>query len=233
MASEEDVWAIVPVKETTSAKQRLRDVLPQSTRRELALAMFHDVLETLTAVPELAGIAVVTIDAAASEIARRLGAQIWSDGAREGHTGAVVAAATRLRREGAAMLTLPGDVPLVQPADIAHLIGVHRARPGFTIVPARDELGSNAIICAPAKSFPLRFGPDSFFPHLAAARACGIEPNTVYLPRIALDIDEPGDLAEFMTIPSATRARAVLELSEFLTDLAANERSPHHHISHD
>ena len=70
-----------------------------------------------------------------------------------------------------------------------------RAAPAFTIVPARDDLGSNAVLCTPADAVPLRFGDNSFFPHLAAARAHGIEPNVVRLPRIALDIDTPDDLA--------------------------------------
>jgi len=154
---------------------------------------------------------VVTVDPAAADIAGRAGAHVWSAGARDGHTGAVMAAARRLAAQGSAMLTIPGDVPLVWPADIRCVLDMHRGEPGFTIVPARDQRGSNAIVCAPADLVPLRFGADSFFPHLAAARACGIDPTAVHLPRIALDIDEPADLAELMKIPSATRARRLLD----------------------
>ncbi len=211
MNVDSDIWAIVPVKETSSAKQRLAGVLSASCRRQLALAMLGDVLDALAAVPELAGIAVVTLDPAVAELARCAGAQVWSDGARDGHTGAVEAAARRLAVRGTTMLTIPGDVPLVTPADIRKLLSAHGPAPGFTIVPAGDERGSNAIVCSPADLVPLRFGTDSFFPHLAAARACGLEPTTVHLPRIALDIDEPNDLFAFMNIQSATRARALLE----------------------
>ena len=206
-----DIWAVMPVKDTACAKQRLAGFLPADVRQQLALAMFEDVLQAVTAVSELTGVAVVTIDPVAAGMALRLGARVWSDGARDGHTGAVTAAARRLAAEGAAMLTIPGDVPLVTATDIRHLLDIHRRKPGFTIVPARDERGSNAIVCSPADLVPLRFGADSFFPHLAAARACGVDPTAVHLPRIALDIDEPADLAEFMNIPSATRTRALLE----------------------
>lgn len=209
-----DIWAVVPVKDTACAKQRLAGFLPAHVRQQLALAMLEDVLQTIAAVPELTGMAVVTIDPAAADIALRLGARVWSDGARDGHTGAVTAAARRLAAEGSAMLTIPGDVPLVTAADIRQLLDIHSRKPGFTIVPARDERGSNAIACSPADIVPLRFGADSFFPHLAAARACGIEPTTVHLPRIALDIDEPADLAEFMKVPLTTRARDLLERLE-------------------
>jgi 2-phospho-L-lactate guanylyltransferase (CobY/MobA/RfbA family) len=33
----------------------------------------------------------------------------------------------------------------------------------------------------------------------------------MHLPRLALDIDTPDDLARFLTVPSRTRARAVLD----------------------
>jgi 2-phospho-L-lactate guanylyltransferase len=214
MNKSSDIWAVMPVKDTACAKQRLAGVLPAQVRRQLALAMFEDVLQAVAAVPELTGIAVVTIDPAAAGIALRLGARVWSDGARDGHTGAVTAAARRLAAEGSAMLTIPGDVPLVSPVDIGQLLDIHSRKPGFTIVPARDEHGSNAIVCSPADVVPLRFGADSFFPHLAAARTCGVDPTTVHLPRIALDIDEPADLAEFMRIPSTTRARGLLDRLE-------------------
>jgi 2-phospho-L-lactate guanylyltransferase len=109
------------------------------------------------------------------------------------------------------MLEVPGDIPLVEADDIRQLIAVHDNAPAFTIVPARDERGSNTVLCSPANAVPLRFGENSFFPHLAAARACGIEPKVVQLPRIALDIDTPEDLALFLAAPSRTRARALLD----------------------
>jgi 2-phospho-L-lactate/phosphoenolpyruvate guanylyltransferase len=209
-----EVYAVLPIKDTDDAKRRLAGVLSAPRRQELALAMFEDVLARLSRVRELAGIFVVTADAAAVAIAARHGARVVSDGAYEGHTGAVAAAARRL--ENKAMLTLPGDVPLVEEGDIRRIIdadrdALRRDAPAFIIVPARDERGSNAILCSPASAVPLTFGTDSFLPHLAAARRCGIEPKVLKLPRVALDIDTPGDLARFVEIPSQTRARALLE----------------------
>jgi 2-phospho-L-lactate/phosphoenolpyruvate guanylyltransferase len=206
-----DIWAVVPVKETAFAKQRLAGHLPPTVRQELALAMFEDVLEALAEVPELDGIAVVTLDPAAADIARRRGAQVWTDGARDGHTGAVTAAARRLAAAGSTLLTIPGDVPLVSPNDISTVIRAHPPAPAFTIVPAWDERGSNTIVCSPATAVPLRFGADSFFPHLAAARGAGLTPAVVRNVAIALDVDEPGDLEKFMEHRSATRAWALLD----------------------
>jgi 2-phospho-L-lactate guanylyltransferase len=213
MNARRNIYAVVPVKDTSNAKRRLAGMLGGGWRQQLALAMCEDVLATLAGVRELAGIIMVTIDSAAAAIAPRYGARVLSAGARDGHTGAVAAAARELAAEG--MLTLPGDIPLVEGDDIRQLIDVHRATTrdvrAFTIVPARDERGSNAIVCSPAAAVPLRFGADSFIPHLAAAKRCAIEPVVVHLPRIALDIDTPDDVALFLATPSSTRARALLE----------------------
>jgi 2-phospho-L-lactate guanylyltransferase len=71
-------------------------------------------------------------------------------------------------------------------------------------------LGSNAILMSPPQAVPLRFGEDSFFPHLAAARACGIEPCVLHLPGVAFDIDNPQDLHHFAQLGSNTRAGALI-----------------------
>ena len=83
----------------------------------------------------------------------------------------------------------------------------------MTIVPAHDKRGSNAVLCSPPTVMQLRFGDDSFLPHLAAARAVGIEPAIVNLPGIGLDIDQPQDLRAFMQAipPMATRTSGLFE----------------------
>jgi 2-phospho-L-lactate guanylyltransferase len=203
----------VPVKDTSTAKQRLATALSQPQRTALALAMLEDVLAALVEARGLAGIVIVTIDEAARRLAERFGAQISDHAAREGHTGAVMGAAHRLAASGHAMMTIPGDVPLVTSSEIEQVIDAYRRGSRFTIVPARDEQGSNTILAAPADVVPLRFGDNSFFPHLAAARACGIEPTILPLPGIGLDIDTPEDLAAFLAQPSRTQARALLDMA--------------------
>ena len=206
-----DLWAVVPVKERGLAKERLAPVLPPQMRQAFALAMLEDVLSALTATPGIPGILVVTVDPEASHLAARYGARLVETGARNGHTGAVAAAARLLAAEGrAGMLTVPGDIPLVTPAELAQLLAAHPPSPSFTIAPSHDKRGSNAIACSPPDAVPLRFGENSFYPHLRAAEAHGIKPNVLHLPGIALDIDNPEDVVSFMRIDAPTRARAVL-----------------------
>jgi 2-phospho-L-lactate guanylyltransferase len=203
----EDIWAVVPVKDTTAAKQRLSSAVPAPLRQALALAMLEDVLGALAKASGLAGCLLVTIDPAARQLAARYGATCVTEGARDGHTGAVTAAARRLAADGhGGMLTVPGDIPLATTEEINALLTVHRPAPSFTIAPSHDELGSNAILMSPPDAVPLRFGDNSFFPHLEAARSRGIAPTVLHLPGIALDIDNPADLAHFADIGSRTRA---------------------------
>src|SRR5215475_9672282 len=100
MNARRKICAVVPVKETSNAKQRLATALSSAQRQQLALAMLEDVLAALAKVRELADILVVTVDPAASAIAAGYGARVSSDGARDGHTGAVMAAARLLAAEG-------------------------------------------------------------------------------------------------------------------------------------
>ena len=214
MSVSPDIWAVVPIKELDGAKQRLAPLLSPAQRRALIEVMMGEVLEAVAGAKRLAGILVVTLDPQATAIGRRLGARIVTDGAREGHTGSVTAGLRLLAREGhGGMMTVPADIPAATAAEFDAVLAAHQPGPSFTISPAHDDLGSNAVICSPPDSVPLRFGDNSYFPHLDAARRCGIEPTILRQPGIAMDIDHPVDLAAFLRLPQSagTRTRAFLE----------------------
>jgi len=216
-------WAILPVKEMAGAKQRLAPLLSPEERIALMQVMLRDVLAALSATQGLAGIALVTLDPWAQALAREYGARIMTEGAREGHNGAVTAAASVLQAQGvAAILPLPGDIPAVKTPEVEMLIAAASTSPAFIIAPAHDEQGSNAILMSPPDAVKLRFGEDSYFPHLAAARAARIAPQILRLPGIAMDIDHPTDVARFARIPEAkgTQTLAWLRQNGILSRLA-------------
>lgn len=203
-------WAILPVKEMTGAKQRLAPLLTLDERVALMRVMVEDVLAALLAARGLAGIAVVTLDPWASAFADRQGARVITEGARDGHTGSVTAAAAFLAAENVpAVMTMPGDVPGVTSGEVEAIIAAAGESPAFIIAPAHDEQGSNAILMSPPQAVPLRFGEDSYFPHLAAAQAQGITPQILHLPGIAMDIDHPADIARFAAQPEAQATRSL------------------------
>jgi 2-phospho-L-lactate guanylyltransferase len=208
-----DIWAVIPVKEFEGAKHRLSPLLAPEQRRVLAETMLTDVLEAVAGARRLAGILLITLEPRAKAMAERLGARVETEGARDGHTGSVTAGLRILKREGKdGFVTMPGDIPAVRAAEIDAVLAAHRPAPSFTISPAHDDLGSNAVICSPPDSVPLRFGENSYFPHLDAARAQGIEPTILRQPGIAMDIDHPVDLEMFLRLPQShgTRTRDLL-----------------------
>jgi 2-phospho-L-lactate guanylyltransferase len=91
-------------------------------------------------------------------------------------------------------------------------------------VPAHDDLGSNTIICSPPDAVPLRFGEDSFYPHLDAARRR--DPLIIRLPCIGMDIDHPIDLAAFLRLlpPVPTGTLAFLKQSGIAGRLLAADQ---------
>lgn len=211
-----DIWAIIPVKETAGAKQRLSVSVPEHLREELVLTMLEDVLAAVAKARGLAGFALVTLDPKATALARRYGARILTDGARSGHTGAVAATARLLASEGVGgIMQLPGDIPAVTSEELTQVAAMHRDAPAFTIVPSHDEFGSNTVVVSPPNAVPLTFGDDSFFPHVRTARDCGIDPQVIRLPGIGRDIDTGEDLAVFAAIRSPTRTQAFLDRSGF------------------
>ena len=205
------LWVVMPVKDLPDAKQRLGAVLDARERQELFRAMLEDVLSALAASTGLAGLLLVTRDPQARRLATRYGARVLVEDENRGHTAASSLGARTLAQEGVSgMVQLPADIPLVTPEDIAAVLQVHGEAPAVTLAPSRDQRGSNAVACSPPDLLPLRFGDDSFLPHLLRARALGIEPQIVKRPGLALDVDTPADLAAFLAAPSETRAYAYL-----------------------
>jgi 2-phospho-L-lactate/phosphoenolpyruvate guanylyltransferase len=216
------LWAVVPVKDLQHAKQRLAGVLDAGERRALFAAMLEDVLDALAASAGLAGILVVTRDRQAQDLAARYGARVLVEPANRGHTAASTLGAATLAEEGAVgMVQLPADIPLLSAADVDAVLQAHLQAPSVTLAPSRDRRGSNAVACSPPDLLPLRFGDDSFYPHLERARALGVEPSIVERSGLALDVDTPADLAAFIAARSPTRAYAYLTQSGIAGRLGA------------
>ncbi|MGD9768732.1 MAG: 2-phospho-L-lactate guanylyltransferase [Pseudolabrys sp.] len=217
MSATRNIWAVIPVKEVTGAKQRLNGGVPPHLHVPLVRTMLEDVVAAVSQARGLAGFIIATLDPVAQTLAQRHGGRIFTDDARSGHTGVVAAAARRLAAEGAdAILQLPGDIPLVTATEIDQVIALHQPGPSFTIVPSHDDKGSNTVVVSPPTAVPLKFGDDSFYPHLKSARDHGIMPQVVRLPGIARDIDHLEDLIAFARLGSATRTQAFLDRHDFI-----------------
>ncbi len=201
---------LVPVKALATAKQRLAAVLDQSARTELAQAMLHDVVAVLASWPRCPARALVTSDPFALELARQYDFEIIPDAANSGETDAIEIA-TRLCviRGSDSSLVIPADIPLVQARDLDQILAYAPAE-GSVLASAADGRGTNAAFRRPANLFPLRFGNDSFKPHLAAAEATGKPCIVLQLPSLATDVDNPEDLRRVLDHAGETRAQRLL-----------------------
>lgn len=113
------------------------------------------------------------------------------------------------------MLVIPGDIPLIRKEDVEAVLHAGEIADAV-FVPSRDQRGTNAALLRPSDAMPLRFGDDSFGPHLEAARRRKLRTTVLRLPRIELDIDTPDDLAVLATQPAPTRTHALLEEVEWV-----------------
>jgi 2-phospho-L-lactate guanylyltransferase len=204
---------LVPVKDTSTAKQRLASVLTQPQRTTLARTMLKDICAALSQVKPRPPIALVTNDAFAAGLARHYGFQIIEDRENRGESEAIAMATTEAERRGAEFtMVLPGDIPLLRACEVEYVLAAIPEQ-GSLLVPAADGRGSNAVARRPCALFPLRFGNDSFVPHHAAALATGkpcVVLDNADLPGIALDIDRPADLAQLLGFPMRTRTQKLL-----------------------
>jgi 2-phospho-L-lactate guanylyltransferase len=201
---------LVPVKNLSTAKQRLAAVLDQPARTELAQAMLHDVVAALAAWPRCPARALVTSDPFALELARQYEFEIIPDTANSGESAAIEMA-TRfcVVRGSDSTLVIPADIPLIQASDLDQILAYAPAE-GSVLAPAADGRGTNAAFRRPANLFPLRFGNDSFKPHLAAAQATGKPCIVLQLPSIAVDVDNPEDLRLILDHAGETRTQSLL-----------------------
>lgn len=201
---------LVPVKNLSGAKQRLAAVLDQPARTELAQAMLHDVVAAIAAWPRRPACALVTGDPFAFELAEQYDLEIIPDRMNPGESGAIeMATRLCLARGIDSTLVIPADIPLVQASELEQVLE-HSPAEGSVLVPAADGRGTNAAFRRPANLFPLRFGNDSFMPHLAAARATGKPCVVLQLTSIAVDVDNPEDLQKVLSYPGETRTQSLI-----------------------
>ena len=198
---------LVPIKDTATAKQRLARVLDQAARTELARAMLHDVLTTLHNWENRPAVGIVTGDSYATQLAAEYEFEVIPDRDNPGETGAIeMATRVCVERGVNETLVIPADIPLIQVRELEEIL---RQAPleGSVLGPAGDGRGTNAALRRPADLFPLKFGNDSFKPHHAAALATGKPCLVLKLPGIAVDVDNPADLLQLISLPGETRAQ--------------------------
>jgi len=213
------VWAVVPLKNPTDAKQRLSAVLRAAERAALMLAMAEDVIVALQGARGLDGILLVSRAREAQDLARRHGIDCWAEAAGSDLSESVQAAGGYLvaNRRAKGTMIVPGDVPLITPADVEAVLTDHDQ---LTLVPDADGDGTNCIVSTPPNLIRYRFDGHSFKPHVEAAYGIGITPRIVRSEHFGVDVDSPQDLRNVLARLGKTVTRTYIEGSDIASRLA-------------
>ena len=179
---------MIPVKDLPRAKARLASALDERGRRELATALFRDVLGAALDCPGLDSVVVVTRDPEALQISSDAGAEGMDDPGDLNESLDAVAQ-TLAQRGVDRLLVVHADLPLASTVDIET---VAHASAEVALVASGDG-GTNALAC-PAGAFGFQYGPGSAQQHREAAWDADLETELLDLPGRALDIDTPADL---------------------------------------
>lgn len=186
---------LLPIKDLRNAKKRLIGVLTPEERFGLAEAMLADTIRAVRGVHYADKIFVVTNYEPAMRIAEENGWEILREEHQISESNSVDAASRICEARGVkALLRVPLDLPLIQPADIDELFALNCEAPGLAIVPSRDGTGTNAILRMPPTLFPSHFGNGSLSKHLAEAKQAGARVIVRRNARLEMDADDEADL---------------------------------------
>jgi 2-phospho-L-lactate guanylyltransferase len=188
-------WVIVLIKDFGSAKQRLRPALGPKARRGLARRNARLAVRAAAAGDH---VLVVAGGEGVADLASVWGAEVLLEPREEGQNMAAQRGIERAMQAGAdAVLLLSSDLPLVTPEAVRDVLdSVARLRPPVAVaVPAIGRGGTNALYMRPPDAMRLHFGDDSLAKFRDDADAAGVEFVIHHSDAMALDLDEPSDLA--------------------------------------
>jgi 2-phospho-L-lactate guanylyltransferase len=189
------IWVVVLIKDFGSAKQRLRPALGPKERRALAKRNAQLAVEAAAAGDRTL---VVAGDDEVANLARTWGAEVLLEPSQEGQNTAAARGIARAAEGGAdAVLLLSSDLPLVTIGAVREVldVGSRTESPVVVAVRAVGRGGTNALYLRPPSAIKLHFGSDSLAKFRHEAENSGVEFVVHDSDAMALDLDEPGDLA--------------------------------------
>jgi 2-phospho-L-lactate guanylyltransferase len=188
-------WVIVLIKDFNSAKQRLQPALGPKARRELALRNAQLAVRAAAAGDR---VLVVAGSEEVAALAGGWGAEVLAEPRQEGQNVAAARGIAKAVEGGAgAVLLLSSDLPLVTIDAVRDVIesAAGLDAPVAVAVPAVGRGGTNALYLRPPHAITLHFGSDSLAKFRQEALSRGVEFVVHHSDAMALDLDEPGDLA--------------------------------------
>jgi FO synthase len=188
------VWAVVPIKRLSVAKQRLTALLKEN-REEFAYLLACRTLDVVRDSGLFDGIIVVSPDPRIAAAALARGALALDDRDAPLNEACSLGLAAVAERSARIAVLMPADLGLLSAPALAAVVQryavLRETGAAIGLVRCKDGTGTNMVLLDPAQPFEPRFGADSFARHASAAAAAAHE---LMAPEVAFDIDAAEDL---------------------------------------
>ena len=202
--------AVIAVRGGRGAKTRCSAALGCADRAGLTAAMLEDMLAALGRCPAVSQAWVVTPTPDLAELAVQRGALAIRQRRPAGLNAAFALAIAEVGEIAPydPLVLMPGDLPLLEPDDIAAALLLARTH-AVTLAPSQDG-GTGLIALRAGAVLPPAFGPRSFQRHAAAAARRGLSVAVLGAGSLSRDVDHPGDLFGVLEAGPATLTSAFL-----------------------
>ena len=186
------MWAIIPINEFSRSFTRLSSVLDLEQRMELAKNLSSRLIQILLTVDEVEKIVLFTCEKNWPGELQHSKLVLRKDEDKKPLKQKIDSVADWAYGLGAKkMMYLSIDLPIVEKKDITQIIDSHKH--GLTLVQAKKDGGTNALIADLPRKINFQFGADSFRKHLEAAKLEKLKTNIQSTEGLSFDLDDHDD----------------------------------------
>ena len=186
------MWAIIPINEFSRSFTRLSSVLDLEQRMELAKNLSSRLIQILLTVDEVEKIVLFTCEKNWPGEMQHSKLVLRKDEDKKPLKQKIDSVADWAYGSGAKkMMYLSIDLPIVEKKDITQIIDSHKH--GLTLVQAKKDGGTNALIADLPRKINFQFGADSFRKHLEAAKLEKLKTNIQSAEGLSFDLDDHDD----------------------------------------
>lgn len=186
------MWAVIPINSFLKTMTRLSEILDQNNRIKLTKMMADQMINHLINIPEIEKIVLLTNESKWVKTHQNNKIIHREDKASMGLKENINQTANWLHQQGVKqMLYLSIDLPFAEKDDLMELINQHTQ--GLTIVEAKRDGGTNALIIDLSYSMRFQFGKNSFERHIRTAKSLKIKTKVLQIEGLSFDLDNVDD----------------------------------------
>ena len=186
------MWAIIPINDFSKSFSRLSSILDLDQRKELAKNLSARLIHKLTDLNQVEKVILFTSEKSWSSELKHTKLLVQADTDIKPLKEKIDSIADWAYKMGAKkMIYLSIDLPLLEKEDIKKMIDSHKD--GLTLVEAKKDGGTNALISDLPRKINFQFGIQSFQKHIEAAKLQSLSINIQPIERLSFDLDDQDD----------------------------------------